>query len=373
MANVFMSYRRDDSQSTTGRLHDWLERKYGKRHVFQDVYSLTLGGADFRTHIAAALQKSNVVLVIIGPHWLNMSNPKGQRRLDNPDDFVRIEIEVAFTNEIPVIPVLVEGAAPLQEDQLPTSLKRLAHLQAVSVRNGKDFPDDTNKLIGSIDTWLRHPRLVEETVKGAPNINKTAALQQARVRRYTLASAALAVVVLITVVLLIVTKLGPSIPPQPQVNFPATISVIRGTATAFAGSEATAVASFRAPTPSSPQTPATSQLGLDTVPVVVTLTVDWNGLLADDSSASASVIQAVSHVKSLQGRRAGLVFTYDGSPDQSGTATAEQVGSRVNTVLQTLGGQGQIFEGTVYDSPLFILGQSHTYVKLDIYLYTVST
>lgn len=381
MANVFMSYRRDDSPGTTGRLYDWLVRKYRKEHVFKDVYSVP-GGSDFRTYIATVLQKSDVFLVIIGPHWLDSITADGQYRLDDPDDFVRIEIEVAFINEIPVIPVLVEGATPLKEDQLPAPLKRLAHLQALPMRNDPDFPVDRDKLITTINetiAQLKRPHLpgqrkpatetarlaaeyVEAATNDALNTGKYASHQQARVRRYTLASAALTLVALVAIVLLIVTKLGPS---GPQVNSPATIAAsVRGTVTANAGEVATFAAQLATASPSLAR--------LDTKPIVVILNVDANGLLADDSSAAASVVSAISHNNQLKGRRAGLVETYGGTPDQAGTGTAFQVAGKVDAVLQTLGGPGQIFEGTTYHDPLFTLGQSYNYVKLEIYPFKIS-
>ncbi len=111
---------------------------------------------------------------------------------------------------------------------------------------------------------------------------------------------------------------------------------------------------------------------LDTKPVVIILTVDANGLLSDSSSAKTTVLDAIKSNPHLKGRRAGLVIAYGGTPDQSGTGTAVQVAGKVDAVLGTLGGHGQIFEGTTYHDPLFTLGKSYSYVKLEVYLFKIT-
>lgn len=111
---------------------------------------------------------------------------------------------------------------------------------------------------------------------------------------------------------------------------------------------------------------------LDTKPVEVILTVDPNGLLSDSSSAKAAVLNAIKTNSHLKGRRAGLVIVYGGTPDQSGTGTAVQVAGKVDNVLQTLGGHGQLFEGTTYHDPLITLGKSYSYVKLEVYLFKIT-
>jgi hypothetical protein len=98
---IFLSYRRDDTLTATGRLDDHPRREFGADAVFRDIDSIRLG-SDFVEIIEKALAGSSVVLAVIGPRWLSS-------RLDNEDDFVRLEITAALRLNIPVIPVLVEG------------------------------------------------------------------------------------------------------------------------------------------------------------------------------------------------------------------------------------------------------------------------
>lgn len=128
--------------------------------------------------------------------------------------------------------------------------------------------------------------------------------------------------------------------------------------------------SMLTPTPMTALTP-TPLPRLTRKAVVLTLTVDWNELLIGSQSASANVIQQIQGDKDLQQRRAGLVIAYGGTLDVAGIKTAEQVADKVDAVLQSLSGPGQLFEGTVYHDSLFLLGHDHNYVKLEVYLYEV--
>src|SRR5262245_46730469 len=106
--NLFISYRRDDSAGHAGRVYDRLEREFGRDRLVMDVDSIPLG-ANFLKVIGEEVAKCDVLLAIIGPGWLDARDEKGIRRLDNPDDFVRIEIATALKRAIPVIPILLEG------------------------------------------------------------------------------------------------------------------------------------------------------------------------------------------------------------------------------------------------------------------------
>jgi formylglycine-generating enzyme required for sulfatase activity len=96
-----------------------------------------------------------VLLAVIGPHWLHIAGPSGGRRLEDPRDFVRLEIEAALRRDIPVIPVLVGGAAMPADDQLPASLQELAFRNGLAVRRNPDFHHDVGRLIKSLDQLLR--------------------------------------------------------------------------------------------------------------------------------------------------------------------------------------------------------------------------
>lgn len=147
---IFVSYRRDDSRAMTGRLCDRLTDHFGHKAVFRDVDSIPLG-VDFRTHIRETIAKSEALLVIIGPSWLEIANSKGQRRLSLSDDFVRLEIESALQQNIPVIPVMVDGAEIPSVDQLPESLRVLCYKNALKIPQEPFFHAGVNKLISDLD------------------------------------------------------------------------------------------------------------------------------------------------------------------------------------------------------------------------------
>ena len=131
MAEIFLSYRRQDSQSATGRLADDLEARFGDERVFRDRE--IAAGDDFVEAIRRSVESATVVLVVVAPHWLAAADPHGRRRLDDPGDFVRLEIELALAAEVAVVPVLVEGARMPTEAELPRSIAALARCQAVEL------------------------------------------------------------------------------------------------------------------------------------------------------------------------------------------------------------------------------------------------
>src|SRR5215469_5891093 len=109
MAGIFISYRREDSADICGRIYDHLVARYGKASVFKDVDNIPYG-ANFPTYIQDKMRECGVCLAVIGPRWLTSATATGSRRLDDPSDFVRIEIERALALGLVVIPVLVYGA-----------------------------------------------------------------------------------------------------------------------------------------------------------------------------------------------------------------------------------------------------------------------
>ncbi|HPY42663.1 MAG TPA: toll/interleukin-1 receptor domain-containing protein, partial [Thiolinea sp.] len=143
---IFISYRRDDTGYIAGMLAERLEEAFGKRAVFIDVDAIPLG-VDFREHLNQAVTKSDLMLALIGDDWLNVKNAQGLRRLDDPADFVRIEIEAALKHQIPVIPVLVAQAVMPLENELPPSLQSLAFRNAAEIRSGRDLNYHIEQLI----------------------------------------------------------------------------------------------------------------------------------------------------------------------------------------------------------------------------------
>jgi TIR domain len=144
-AKVFISYRRDDSAGYAGRVRDRLERELGRNLLFMDVDGIPLG-TNFSKVLHEEVAKCGVLLAMIGPNWPDARDEHGNRRLDDPNDFVRIEIAAALQRNIPVIPILLEGARIPKADQLPEDLKELALRNGMEIRHAS-FQDDVNRLI----------------------------------------------------------------------------------------------------------------------------------------------------------------------------------------------------------------------------------
>lgn len=146
---IFVSYRRDDSRHVAERIYGRLAARFGKENVFKDVDSIALG-QDFRPALDKAVSECAAMLAIIGPRWLTIADGAGQRRLDNSADYVRLELEGALARSVPVIPVLVDGAAPLNALALPAGLQALAYRQATPVRPDPDFRNDMERLLTAL-------------------------------------------------------------------------------------------------------------------------------------------------------------------------------------------------------------------------------
>jgi hypothetical protein len=144
-AKVFISYRWADSAGYAGRVMDRLDRELGRDLVFMDVDALPLG-TNFSKVLHEEVAKCKVLLAVIGPNWLDARDEHGNRRLDNPNDFVRIEIAAALQRSIPVIPLLLDGARIPKADELPEDLKELALRNGMEIRHAS-FQDDMNRLI----------------------------------------------------------------------------------------------------------------------------------------------------------------------------------------------------------------------------------
>jgi hypothetical protein len=145
---IFINYRRDDSISTAGRLHDRLAQTFGRKNLFMDVDHVP-AGVDFVEYLHSQVAACDAFLAVIGPDWLDAKDDDGRRRLDNPDDFVTIEIAAALARNIRVIPVLVDGARMPKADKLPDSLKPIVRRNAVEIRNTQ-FGRDAEAPIGKI-------------------------------------------------------------------------------------------------------------------------------------------------------------------------------------------------------------------------------
>ena len=149
---VFLSYRREDTAYPAGWLFDRLVQHFGRDQVFKDVDSIPLGD-DFVEVITAAVADCAVLLALIGDRWLTITGEDGRRRLDDPDDFVRLEIEAALTRNVRVIPVLVGSAQMPRPADLPASLAKLVRRQALELSPTR-FAYDTGRLLKVLDSSL---------------------------------------------------------------------------------------------------------------------------------------------------------------------------------------------------------------------------
>lgn len=131
---LFINYRRSDTAPYAGRIFDRLRSALGDRNVFMDVATIR-AGADFIQSLRDKVTVCDAFLCLIGPGWLEARNDTGHRRLDDPTDYVRQEIEWALTRGTQVIPILIGGAAMPAAEHLPDSLKPLTRKHAVSVRD----------------------------------------------------------------------------------------------------------------------------------------------------------------------------------------------------------------------------------------------
>jgi hypothetical protein len=149
-SGIFISYRRTDSAYPAGWLFDRLAEHFGRTRVFKDVDSLQPGD-DFVEVITTAVASCAALIAVIGERWLTAADEHGRRRLDNPDDFVRVEIEAALTRGVRVIPVLVNGASMPQSADLPPSLQLLARRHAIEL---SPYRFDTSALIRVLDATI---------------------------------------------------------------------------------------------------------------------------------------------------------------------------------------------------------------------------
>ena len=152
---VFISYRRETAYAA-GWLFDRLADRFGRGQIFKDIDSIQLGD-DFVEVINTAVGSCDVLLALIGGQWLTITDEQGTARLDNPDDFVRLEIEAALTRNVRVIPILVAGAEMPRRDQLPPGLAGLAQRQALEL-SPSHFEFDTSRLQKVLDRALAYVR-----------------------------------------------------------------------------------------------------------------------------------------------------------------------------------------------------------------------
>jgi hypothetical protein len=151
MARIAISYRRSDTSAFAGRLRDKLALHFGEDAVFMDIDDIPLG-VDFREHIKATLDRTDVVLVVVGPHWTGGEG--GKSRIHEAADPCRVEVEVALARRVPVIPVLVNGTPMPKAETLPPSIADFSFRNAAEISDGRDFHQQADRLIRSIETGV---------------------------------------------------------------------------------------------------------------------------------------------------------------------------------------------------------------------------
>lgn len=147
--NIFISYRRVDTEGYAGRIYDRLAERFGAERVFMDVTDIEVG-EDFSDAIGQAISSCRVVIVLMGPRWHTVSDGMGRKRLDDPHDFVHIEVKSALDQEILVIPVLVHGAEMPRKNDLPFDLAGLMRRNAIEIRHRR-FEIDVENLITELE------------------------------------------------------------------------------------------------------------------------------------------------------------------------------------------------------------------------------
>lgn len=147
---IFIGYRRDDTADVAGRIYDHLEAKFGAEAIFKDVDSIPVG-TKFKEYIPTIVEQCQFFLALIGPGWLGVRG-EGSRRIDDPEDFVRLEVEAALQSfGVQLLPVLVNGAQMPSASQLPQALCPLADHHAAVIRRDPDFRADVERLIRTIE------------------------------------------------------------------------------------------------------------------------------------------------------------------------------------------------------------------------------
>src|SRR5215212_8467679 len=153
MRAIFISYRREDSEGQAGRLFDDLVAHFGNDSVFMDVAGIE-PGRDFRRAIDQQVASCGVLLALIGKNWLDAKNESGNRRLDDPMDFVRLETASALKRDIPVVPVLVRGASMPRAEDLPEDLKELAFRNGVGLTHAR-WDSDVQVLVKALRPYVQ--------------------------------------------------------------------------------------------------------------------------------------------------------------------------------------------------------------------------
>ena len=210
---IFISYRRADTAYPAAWLYRRLADHYGGEQLFKDVDSIELGD-DFAEEIRRAVGSCDVLLALIGSQWLTVLDQHGRRRLDDPHDYVRLEIETALARDIRVVPILVDGPKMPTADELPDGLKGLARRQALELSAAR-FDYDVGRLLRTLDKELAEIRMARDKPEATTAVPQPTAAapppaRPARIRRPTqawlLAGAGTAIVLVLLISVMLANR-----------------------------------------------------------------------------------------------------------------------------------------------------------------------
>lgn len=153
MSRIFISYRRAENSKDALALFERLARQFGTDAVFMDVEGIALG-ADFQEVLDRTLDTCSAMLLLMGRDWAELKDESGARRLDDPNDFVRIEVATALGRRIPLIPVFIDGARMPKGDRLPAELSALPRRQGMPLDH-INWKAQTQQLIAALERWLQ--------------------------------------------------------------------------------------------------------------------------------------------------------------------------------------------------------------------------
>ena len=160
---IFISYRRQDTAAYAGRIYDRLSAKYGENNVFMDIDRIE-PGQDFVDAINNSVAEASVLLVLIGREWIKMTDKSGVLRLNNPEDFVRLEILAGLEQKTVIIPVLLADAEMPSAQALPAPLQAFARRNAIEISDSR-FHSDVDRLIEAIERIFNPQRATVLPIK----------------------------------------------------------------------------------------------------------------------------------------------------------------------------------------------------------------
>ena len=165
MDEIFISYRREDTRDLSGRVYDRLSGRYGKQKVFMDTDMAP--GVEFPNRFLHALNRCRAQLVMIGPQWLDAADAQHHRRLDDPQDWVRVEVKTALEravyskstrrrrNRVLLLPILVKDTSMPSADHLPDDMKPLRMRLAIRLDDDERFADGMTRLYRELESEIR--------------------------------------------------------------------------------------------------------------------------------------------------------------------------------------------------------------------------